>query len=302
MRPISPRNGRILALCLLAAAIATDTSAGSLLPAMRPITAQDSVLVVAPHPDDESLCCGGLIHMAREVGARVAIVWITDGDGSRWDAMLTDHAVLPGPATYQALAHTRTGEARAAAAALGVSSDFLYFLGYPDRGVGQLMGSYFQPATPWRSPYTHASSVIYPDAFEPGAPYEGEHLAQNFRAILDRVKPTLVLAPSTHDSHPDHSGAALLATRVLRERGELGELHYWIVHGGSGWPVGGFEPQAPQTIPPRGVGLRWEELRLDAESVDSKWRAISAHQSQIRMMGREMQRYVRSTELYAPGP
>jgi hypothetical protein len=60
------------------------------LPPFRAITASDTVLVVAPHPDDESLCCGGLIHTARSAGARVAIVWITNGDGFRWDAMIVE--------------------------------------------------------------------------------------------------------------------------------------------------------------------------------------------------------------------
>jgi len=272
------------------------------LPAMPPVTGVDSVLVIAPHPDDESLCCGGLIHMARRAGARVAIVWVTNGDGSRWDAMLTHRALFPGADTYQALAYTRVEEARAAARSLDVSGDSIYFLGYPDRGVRRLMGAYYESATPWRSRYTRANSVIYPDAFDPGAPYEGERLAEDLRAILDLVKPTLVLAPSPHDSHPDHHGAALLAIRVLRERGELGELRYWIVHGGSGWPAGGFDPHASQTIAPRGVGLKWQVLQLDDESVNAKLQAITAHRSQMRIMGRTMRRYVRATELYALGP
>jgi len=292
---------RIPALALWLAGVMGAASAAS-LPAMPPMTGADSVLVNAPHPDDESLCCGGLIHMARRAGARVAIVWVTNGDGSRWDAMLTHRALFPGATSYQALAHTRIEEARTAARGLNVPADSIYFLGYPDRGVRQLMGAYYQSATPWRSRYTRASSVIYPDAFDPGAPYEGERLAENLGAILDRVKPTLVLAPSPHDSHPDHHGAALLAMQVLRERGQLGVLRYWIVHGGTGWPAGGFDPHAPQTIAPRGVGLKWQVLQLDDESVAAKLQAITAHQSQMRIMGRTMRRYVRATELYALGP
>jgi len=266
---------------------------------MPPVTAKDSLLIVAPHPDDESLCCAGLIHLARQAGARVAIVWITSGDGNRWDAMLIDHALFPRSSFYRSMARVRDDEARVAARSLAVDADSIYFLGYPDRGVLHLMRDYYQAPTAWRSRFTGARSVINPDAFEPGAPYTGEQLAQNFAAILDRVRPTLVFAPSVLDTHRDHRGAGLLAAQVLAGRGELGELRYWIVHGGNGWPAGGFEPQAPQTIAPRGAGLHWEELRLPDDSVQLKMRAISAHQSQIRMMGPTMRRFVRSTELFA---
>ena len=285
------------ALLGVAAAQAAETR----LPAMAPVTAQDSLLIVAPHPDDESLCCAGLIHMARQAGARVAIVWITNGDGSRWDAMLENHALFPSPMSYQSLAELRMNEARAAATTLGVEPESTYFLGYPDRGVLHLMGAYYEPPAPWRSRYTHADSVIYADAFQPGVTYEGVNLARNFVAVLDRVHPTLVFAPSPRDEHPDHAGAGLLATRVLTARGEAATLRYWIVHGGRGWPAGGFEPHAPQTIAPRGIGLQWQELRLGDDAVQAKLQAISAHQSQIRMMGRTMRRYVRATELYALG-
>ena len=83
---------RIPAFALWLMGVIGPASAGS-LPPLSPMTAADSVLVIAPHPDDESLCCGGLIHMARRAGARVAIVWVTNGDGSRWDAMLTHRAL-----------------------------------------------------------------------------------------------------------------------------------------------------------------------------------------------------------------
>jgi len=290
---------RVLTLLALLLGLETARSATLTLPAMPPVTARDTLLIVAPHPDDESLCCGGLIHMARQAGARVAIVWVTDGDGSRWDAMLTRHALFPGTGTYQSLGRTRADEARGAARTLEVDPASLYFLGYPDRGVLPLLDHYYEPAAPWRSHFTGARRVIYPDAFEPGAPYAGHSLVRNFEAILERVHPTLVFAPSPKDAHPDHSGTGLMVARVLAERGESPELRYWIVHGGPGWPARGFEPGAPQTIAPRGVGLQWEELHLDADTVQVKLQAISAHQSQMRVMGRTMRSYVRCTELYA---
>jgi len=295
---MNPRYRRFSVGTLLFMGVMGPASAAP-LPSMAPVTGADSVLVVAPHPDDESLCCGGLIHMAREAGARVTIVWITNGDGFRWDAMVTHHVLFPSATVYRSLAGMRADEARAAARSLDVPADSLYFLGYPDQGVAALMGAYYHSVMPWRSSYTQATSVIYPGAFDPGAVYEGERLAADFGAILDRVKPTLVLAPSVRDSHPDHRGAALLTIRVLGERGELGELRNWIVHGGSGWPTGGFEPDSPQTVAPLGAGLHWTALQLDAASVAAKLQAITAHHSQMRVMAHTMRRYVRSTELYA---
>jgi LmbE family N-acetylglucosaminyl deacetylase len=40
------------------------------------------VLVVAPHPDDESLGCGGLVALAAAAGLDVAVAVLTDGAGS----------------------------------------------------------------------------------------------------------------------------------------------------------------------------------------------------------------------------
>src|SRR3954469_17557545 len=95
-----------LALFLIAA-IGGNALAQPPLPSFRPITADDTVLVVAPHPDDESLCCGGLIHAARNAGARVAIVWITLGDGFRWDAIVVERKLRPRASTYLDLARQR---------------------------------------------------------------------------------------------------------------------------------------------------------------------------------------------------
>jgi LmbE family N-acetylglucosaminyl deacetylase len=285
-----------LVACLIVA------TARAALPAMAPITAADSLLIVAPHPDDESLCCAGLIHEARKAGAKVAIVWITDGDAFHWDAMVVNHALVPDRAAYRRLALIREGEAREAARILDVAPGSTYFLGYPDRGVGRLMADYYAPPTPWRSNYTGLRSVIYPGSFELGVPYDGQSLTREFGNVLDRVQPTLVFAPSPQDMHPDHNGAGLLVSRVLTTRGELGKLHSWIVHGGPGWPYGGYEPRSPQTVAPTGTGLQWEVLQLDEDTVAVKLNAVSAHRSQLEVMGHVMRRYVRSTELFATNP
>lgn len=38
-----------------------------------------AIVVLAPHPDDETLACGGLIAEARAGGRRVVVVFVSDG-------------------------------------------------------------------------------------------------------------------------------------------------------------------------------------------------------------------------------
>ena len=272
-------------------------------PSLRSILASDSILVVSPHPDDESLCCGGLMDSARRAGASVAIVWVTNGDGFKWDAMVVEKKLRPRAGAYRELAQQRDSEARAAAAVLGVKPDSLFFLGYPDRGVLSLLFDYYYPSTPWRSKFTGENTVVYQDAVNPGARYDGDDLERDFASVVARVKPTLVLAPSPQDTHPDHRGAGILAMRILSARNELGNLRYWIVHGGKGWPrPHGYQPQLPQTVAPRGLGMAWEQFALDDAALERKLRAVESHHSQIKVMGRVMRSHVRSIELYSRTP
>lgn len=81
-----------------------------------------SCLVVAPHPDDETLGCGGTIAGKRAAGADVAVVVVTDGRHSHRSARIT-----PG-----ALAAIREEEARRACGALGVRADQVHFLRYEE--------------------------------------------------------------------------------------------------------------------------------------------------------------------------
>jgi hypothetical protein len=55
-------------------------------------------------------------------------------------------------------------------------------------------------------------------------------------------------------------------------------------------------------VAPRGLGMQWETFSLDAEAIETKRRAVLAHQSQVKVMGRVMQSYVRATELFSRTP
>ena len=84
------------------------------------------LVVIAPHPDDETLGCGGLIAHAVRHGIKVAVIVLTDGDASH-----------PGSERWSptALGQLRIGELKRALARLGASHAPLRRLGWGDGQV-----------------------------------------------------------------------------------------------------------------------------------------------------------------------
>jgi LmbE family N-acetylglucosaminyl deacetylase len=87
------------------------------------ITEKQPILILAPHTDDESLGCGGLIAQACAAGETVYVAILTDGTGSHPNSQ-----AFP-PARLKALRERETADA---VATLGLQSDHLSFLEYTD--------------------------------------------------------------------------------------------------------------------------------------------------------------------------
>jgi LmbE family N-acetylglucosaminyl deacetylase len=287
----------VLALFLGSAGVAAAASAGGI----PPIDAQTSLLVVSPHPDDETLCCAGVIRRVVAAGGHASIVWLTSGDGSELDMLLIERALRIHPEKMRDLAGRRTREARAAAAILGVPPEDQFFLGYPDGGLLSLITDHF--TMPYYSRFTGAVSVPYADATDAGHPYTGESLERDFTRVLDRVRPTLVLAPSPQDAHPDHRAAGILTLQVLSRRHRLSTARFWIVHGGRAWPrPRGLRMRLPLAEPPRGRGLGLVPFDLDAREEADKLAAVRQYETQMRVMSSFLLSFVRTDELYAAQP
>ena len=304
--PANRRAGFILwwatLSCLLAAALAPLAGA-SATPAVGipPIDSHTSLLVVSPHPDDETLCCAGVIRRVVAAGGRASIVWLTSGDGSELDMLVIERALRIHPQKMRDLADKRMREARSAAAVLGVPTRRQYFLGYPDGGLLTLITDHF--TTPYYSKFTGAVSVPYSDTAAAGHPYTGESLERDFGRVLDRVRPTLVLAPSPQDAHPDHRAAGIVTLQVLSRRQELAGARFWIVHGGHHWPSPrGLRMGLPLAAPPRGRGLELTAFDLDPLEEEDKLEAVRAYYTQMRVMSSFLLSFVRTNELYSSLP
>lgn len=90
-------------------------------PRLEPPPRADRIVILAPHPDDESLGCGGTAALCAQAGARVTAVVLTDGRRG-------DPGFEADPAQ---LAREREAESRAACAVLGWEAPI--FLGRADQ-------------------------------------------------------------------------------------------------------------------------------------------------------------------------
>ena len=295
-------SGLVLAMANHGAASrAPRTPVPLTLPTMLPPAASDRVLVVAPHPDDETLCCAGYLQQARQAGATVAIVWITAGDSFEFDAIVTERTLRPKGAGLEKLGVQRIAEAHAAADRLGVARDRQYVLGFPDRDLETLLRAPDRP--PLRSRYTGVSAVPYAEALHPGSVYTGVSLRANLQQVIDEFAPTIVLMAAPQDRHPDHSASGALALQLARSRLPKARLYYWIVHGGRQWPAPrGLHPSRYLPAPRVAAALAWQQLPLTTEQVAGKLRALREHQSQLKVMSRFLEAFVRANEIYAPAP
>jgi N-acetylglucosamine malate deacetylase 1 len=85
-----------------------------------------SALIISPHQDDETLGCGGLIALKRQLQIPVEVLFITDGAASHiWHPQFEHGEIAP----------VRQQEAIAALSQLGVESAQIHFLNHND---GQL--------------------------------------------------------------------------------------------------------------------------------------------------------------------
>ncbi len=262
------------------------------LPLEAPLAEGEGLLVVAPHPDDETLAAAGQIDLALRRGARVRIVWLTSGDG--FD--LASGKAAPPQEEMRRLALKRMAEARRAAEILGVAEAEQVFLGYPDLGLLRVFSSHYY--LPYTSPHTGLDSVSYPGCRSLGAPYTGESLEADLAAAIEEFAPSRVLVPSPLDAHPDHQAAAFVTMRVMGKMRRQQALRYYIVHGGYEYPLPkGLHPHLLLYPPPRGRRLPWLQTALDEEAQEKKLAAARAHASQTRLIGKFMLAFVRRSEL-----
>ncbi len=263
----------------------------------------ERVWILSPHPDDESLGCGGLLARCAQQNVPAKIVFLTGGDGTRTTQLaLKLSPRFGGPYDLLSIARERQLEAKKAARELGLTQETLEFLGYPDGGMQSIWKEEFSPRAPFVSPFTAKMRVPYANARTPGAPFCRESVLHDLVASLEEFAPTLVLTTPSFDSHRDH----IASFRFLQKALELATLKakpdFWtfLIHNGI-WPVpNGLHPGLRLAPPAHLMKLNWHTLELDGAEIEAKSRALDCHASQMASTPRYLNAFVRQNELFAP--
>lgn len=132
------------------------------------VTGFGTTLIIAPHADDESLGCGGVISLLRKFGQTVYIVLLSDGTLSH-----------PNSKEYptEKLRALREKELLDAAIILGVPEENIIFCRYKDRDVPSINNEGFKDSV--------------------------EKISKMFKIL----EPQSIFVPWRRDPHPDHQAA-----------------------------------------------------------------------------------------------
>jgi LmbE family N-acetylglucosaminyl deacetylase len=278
-----------------------------------PLAVRDGerLLVIAPHPDDETLGAGGLIQRVLAKHGTVRVALVTAGDGNVGGVVLETGLRQPPPANFVAYGERRVAEAHAALHTLGVAADDLDVLGFPDGTLMPLLSRNWLRARPVHSVTTGAADPPYTFAIEPDIAYDGADLRDELARVLREVRPTLIAIPDPLDRHPDHRASGVFTILAIDEwiggrwpRREPPRVLAYLVHWPDwppGWDATALNPadadrplSLPSTLPPR--PLDTATLALTPAETATKRAALAEHASQQHAMGPFLAAFVRHTE------
>lgn len=160
----------------------------------------DRILLIAPHPDDESLATGGLIQRINTSGATARLLMVTNGDNNPWPQRWMEKRWRIGPEERQRWGALRRQEARFALQKLGFNGE-TQFLQFPDQGI-----------TP---------RLLRADT----------EILERFCTEIRDWDPTQIIFPSSYDLHPDHNALHVILQIALERTGypKIPQFHF-LVH------------------------------------------------------------------------
>jgi LmbE family N-acetylglucosaminyl deacetylase len=281
-----------------------------------------TIMVLAPHPDDEALMCAGVIYRAVHNGDRVVVLLATLGDYGGID-----------------IGRDRMDESIRAMKLLGVPEDNMLFLNYgDDGGMDEYPPQQYTDSMLYKLYHASDENQVFTSHAGASETYrgsllsfhkrcygtEGAYTRKNFLCDLQRalteVMPKEIYTTSRYDVHGDHAYLCHFTVEAIRNlRSEIPEftpkLYEAIVHapcGDSNWPKrnssgqGITELNCPKDLEEK-TSLRWNErisiavpesMRRFPLSNNLKQTVISQYVSQYAEHREYLSSYVKRDEVF----
>lgn len=150
----------------------------------------DNVLIIAPHPDDEVLGCGGLIARAIQAGKMVNVIILSNGGASHRGCCTTSRDIVK---------EKRRHLATVSLEILGISQENIIFLDWED------------------------GRLPFPD--NPDFASKADGLAK----LLAWIKPAKVLCPHYYEGWADHVAAQQITREAIKRSGIIATICYYCV-------------------------------------------------------------------------
>jgi LmbE family N-acetylglucosaminyl deacetylase len=201
-----------------------------------------SILVFAPHPDDDIVTSSGIISRALHRGEQVHVVFLTNGDRASRE-----------------MGTLRQDEAVAAQGVLGLGEDNLIFLGYPDGVTAEIRTNYTNATDRYTSSngvsQTYASRGLgrmnyHSYAFGSPAAYNGPNMVLDMASVLTTYLPDHIFLPSKFDAHTDHQTACQTMNDALRQVLASHPSYRPVIHQTIVWAPRGDWPTWPSSAAP----------------------------------------------------
>ncbi len=262
----------------------------------------DRLLVLAPHPNDETLAAGGLIQEAAALGLPVRVCYFSMGDNNEIAYLFTRHHPVDTPGAMRSQGARRLNEAIAAARQLGLATNDVVFLGYPDSCTLDVWNGHWRTVPPLQSMLTRAHAVPYAQALTPGSAYAGEDVLDDLAEVVRDFRPTLLVMPHPADHNVDHRALALFARVALwhlEADGIRPEILAAPVHF-TDWPRPRRAAPERPAVPPAFLEgqIEWREYALAPFQATNKLAALRRHHSQYGAAAAYLDSFVRKTELF----
>ncbi|HOR43070.1 MAG TPA: PIG-L family deacetylase [Atribacterota bacterium] len=242
------------------------------------------ILIFSPHPDDETIACGGYIAESIKKGAKVYIILVTDGN-------------------KHGLRDVRYQEFKKATGSLGVMEENLVFLNYPDGGLASVDPVELQKALAEQIAEYHPHILFYP---HPGDMHQdhatvGKITEKIFQELKDKVATKKDLEKYKELVREEVWKELVAIEQIVNK---MASYKYLVHHDVFPHP----KKYAPDlyVLPPlnliiAGAGGGWIKFLLSAETESLKDKALKSYVSQLKnpFLTGLLEASIRKNELFA---